>query len=130
MKGFDKMKEISEVRKWLKAEDKANLMLYKAMGKMYSRLANKFMWDLKVIDKMYFEVDPWNGELTIYTHSTNHAPDSEFVTHNGSIGKWHISVRVYKDFLDIRPSFIQEVVQWGFNNVIRHFDYETNPLHR
>lgn len=124
------MKEIEAVKKYIKAEDKANLALYKAMGKMYSRLANKFMWDLKVIDKMYIEVDPWNEELVIWTHSTNHAPESEYVTYNGSIGKWHISVRVFKDFLGVRPKFLDEVIQWGFNNVISHFDYETNPLHK
>lgn len=116
---------IKNVKKYIKAEDKANLALYKAMGKMYSRLSSKFMWDLKVIDKVIFEVDPWNEELAINTCVTTHS-NREFVTHSGSIGKWKISVYVSKDFLEVRPKFLNEAIQWGFDNVIRHFDYEVN----
>lgn len=116
------MKEISDVKKYLKAEDKANLLLYKAMGKMYNRLEKKFMWDLKIIDKMWIEVDPWNEELAIFPHSTMKADEEEYAVYAETVGKWRITVRAYNDFLKIRPNYMQEVIQWGFNNVINHFD--------
>lgn len=123
------MKEIENLKKILKQEEYIETRRNKAFNKLDRHLESKFMWDLKIIDKMRISVDPWNKEVDIFPVSAMRVDDNEIESHSGTIGggkceEWSLKISTYKDFLKVRPDYMQEVTQWAYDNIIKYFQAE------
>lgn len=120
------MKEIENLKKILKQEETIETRRNKAFSKLDRHLESKFMWDLKIIDKMRISVDPWNKEVDIFPVSLRYADGAEIKSYSGTIGggkyeEWSHRVRTYKGFLEVRPNYMQEATQWAYDNIIKYF---------